>query len=175
MSGKILLLLANGLLLGYARDRRTKNELLKDCDRIWLSIDRNQLFHLLRILKMGKFIDIKIDEEGSKRVFISQKGMARVARLQLDELKILKPKRWDKKWRIVIFDVPESQRKLRDALRKRLKILGFIEFQKSVFAFPYSCEDEINILINYYNLRENVRYLESSLSYDADLRKFFQL
>lgn len=175
LSGKILQLLANGLLLGYTRDRRAKNELLKECDRIWLSIDRNQLFHLLRILKIGKFIDIKVDKGGNKRVFLSQKGKARAARLQLDELEISKPKRWDKKWRIVIFDVPESRRILRDAFRRRLKLLGFVEFQKSVFAFPYPCEDEINILVNYFDLRENVRYLESSLSYDDDLRNFFQL
>ena len=173
LSGKVLSLLANGLLLGYSKNRGERNELLKECDKIWLSIDRNELFHILRLLKLNKFITVKKDRENENFVSLSEKGRQRVRKILLDELSIKKPKRWDGKWRIVIFDIPEHQRKIRNSLRMRLKILGFTEFQKSVFAFPYSCEDEINILVNFFNLSENVRYLESSLSYDADLRKFF--
>jgi phenylacetic acid degradation operon negative regulatory protein len=93
----------------------------------------------------------------------------------INELQITFPKRWDKKWRVVVFDIPEKNKKLRDEFRRRLKKLGFVEFQKSVFAHPHPCEDEINTLINFFDLRENVRCLESTLSYDADLRKHFKV
>lgn len=173
LASKIVSLLAGGLVLGYTRGRRQRNEILKECDRIWLSIDRNQLFQALNVLKFGKFLEIKNKADGTKYVNLTPKGKGRADKFSLDELAIKKPKHWDKKWRIVIFDIPEDRKSLRDALRRRLKILGFAEFQKSVFAFPYHCEDEINILINFFGLHEHVRYLESTLSYDSDLRNVF--
>ena len=174
LANKIVSLLASGLVLGYTKDRKQRNELLKECDRIWLSIDRNQLFQILYVLKFGKFLEVK-KKEGRKYINLTSKGMARANKLLLQELEIKKPKRWDKKWRIVIFDIPEKQKKLRDELRRRLKLLGFAEFQKSVFVFHYPCEDEINILVNFFGLHEHVRYLESILSYDSDLRKIFNV
>ena len=175
LTNKIVSLLAGGLVLGYARGRRQRNEILKECDRIWLSIDRNQLFQALNILKLGKFLEIKTKPDETKYINLTSKGKNRADKFSLQELAIRMPRRWDKKWRIVIFDIPEDRKSLRDELRRRLKILGFAEFQKSVFAFPYHCEDEINILVNFFGLHEHVRYLESTLSYDSDLRNVFNI
>lgn len=175
LTGQILSLLVNGILLGYSRDRQNRNEILKECDKIWLSIDRNQLFHILRLLKISKFIATTERQDGSKIVRLTEKGRDKSRRLMLVTLAIKKPQKWDKKWHFVIFDIPEEKKKLRDALRRQLKLLGFCEFQKSVFVFPYPCEDEINILVNFFRLHENVRHLEATLSYDADLRKLFSL
>lgn len=44
-------------------------------------------------------------------------------------MKITK-KDWDKRWRIVVFDVPEELRKGRDVLHSKLRALGFYELQK---------------------------------------------
>lgn len=161
--------------MGYARGRRQRNELLKECDRIWLSIDRNQLFQALNVLKFGKFLEIKERGDGTRHINLTPRGKSRADKSLLEELVIKKPKRWDKKWRIVVFDIPEEKKGLRDELRRRLKLLGFAEFQKSVFVFPYPCEDEINILVNFFGLHEHVRCLESTLSYDSDLRKLFNI
>ncbi|KKT79163.1 CRISPR-associated endonuclease Cas2 [Candidatus Giovannonibacteria bacterium RIFCSPHIGHO2_12_44_12] len=174
LSGQILSLMASGLLLGFSRDKGTRKELLEECDRVWLSMDRNQLFHLIRILKLNGFIKI-IEKDKKSIAEITNKGKLRIRRAMLDKLLINIPKRWDRKWRIVIFDIPEEKRRLRDALRHRLKILGYFEFQKSVFVFPYRSESEINILVNYFKLHENVRYMEATLSYDSDLRRHFAL
>ncbi|MBI2609977.1 CRISPR-associated endonuclease Cas2 [Candidatus Giovannonibacteria bacterium] len=167
-------LLAAGLVLGYARDKRTRNELLKECDKIWLSMDQNLLFELVRRFKFNKLISID-DIKGKKYIKLSERGRRKALEMELGNIKLNVPKRWDKKWRFVVFDIPEPKRKIRDALRRRLKALGFCEFQKSVFAFPYPCEKEINMIINFFGLRENVRYLNSSISYDADLRKYFKI
>ena len=56
----------------------------------------------------------------------------------------------DGEWRIVIFDIPEKFKKAREALRMKLKELGFLELQKSVFIFPYECEDEINFIVEVF-------------------------
>lgn len=40
---------------------------------------------------------------------------------------------WDGKWRIIVFDIPEAKRLIRDLLRERLKRWGFTQLQKSVW------------------------------------------
>jgi len=63
-------------------------------------------------------------------------------------MEIKKTSQWDRKWRIVFFDIPEKHRRARDALREKLKEIGFREFQQSVFIQPYPCTDEINFLVD---------------------------
>ena len=58
-------------------------------------------------------------------------------------MKIRKPAKWDGKWRIVVFDIPENLRSIRQALREHLCRLQFYQLQKSVFVLPYECGDEI--------------------------------
>ena len=73
------------------------------------------------------------------RVLLTKKGKRIAERHSLDFLKIKKPRRWDKKWRMVIFDVPEKNRAARDIFRFYNKRLGFYELQHSVRVYPYKC------------------------------------
>jgi len=85
-------------------------------------------------------------------------------------------KDWDGRWRIVVFDIPEKMRRSRDVLRDKLERLGFYELQKSVFVFPYQCEDEINFIIEYFNLRQYVRTgILEKIDNDLHLKKIFKL
>jgi phenylacetic acid degradation operon negative regulatory protein len=54
--------------------------------------------------------------------------------------------KWDGKWRMVIFDVPELNRPLRAKLRKRLIDEKFGCLQQSVWITPRPCEQMINEL-----------------------------
>jgi CRISPR-associated endonuclease Cas2 len=47
--------------------------------------------------------------------------------------------KWDKKWRVVIYDIPESKRNERDAVRNLLKQLGFYKLQISTWVHPLPC------------------------------------
>jgi len=49
----------------------------------------------------------------------------------------LQKQKWDRKWRLVIFDIAEVSRKTRDLLRFKLKELGFGMLQESVWITPY--------------------------------------
>ena len=94
----------------------------------------------------------------------------------LNEMAIKKPKRWDGKWRIVLFDIPEKIRKTRDIFRHHLNQLEFYEFQKSVFVHPFDCHDEIDYLIEFYNARKFVRFIVAeSLDNELHLKKKFNL
>ncbi len=91
-------------------------------------------------------------------------------------MKIKPQTKWDNHWRLVFFDVPEKKRKIRDAIRDKLRDLGFYEFQHSVFIFPYPCRDEINFTIEVLDARPYVAYAEiKNLTPDAKLRLHFKL
>jgi len=49
----------------------------------------------------------------------------------------LQRKRWDRKWRLVIFDFPEKDKSIRDRLREELLNLGFGKLQRSIYISPH--------------------------------------
>ena len=59
---------------------------------------------------------------------------------------IIRPKKWDRKWRVLIFDIKENKKQIRDNIRNILSLIGFVKLQNSVWVYPYDCEDLINIL-----------------------------
>lgn len=66
-------------------------------------------------------------------------------------------KEWDGKWRVVIFDIPEAQRKIRDDLRFELKKLGFGSWQRSVWVTPFDISAELDAYLQRQNLSEVVQ------------------
>lgn len=130
----------------------------------------------IRRLEKQKFVTTKENEDGSITVKITQKGMTRALTYQLDDLQLKKPKRWDGKWRVVIFDVPEKFRRLRDIFRMRLGQLGLYLLQESVYVSPYPCFNEIEFLRELYGVSFNVRYLlVEKIEEDSALRSHFEL
>lgn len=97
--------------------------------------------------------------------------------IQLDDMEIEKPAHWDKKWRVVIFDIPDKfKRRARDALREKLKKLGFCQLQKSVWVIPYPCQKEIQLLCELFNITPFVNIITAESIYnDIKLRKYFKL
>ncbi len=175
LTGKTLNLLANGFALSLVRDKRRRFHLHKECDRLWYEIDRKQLYHVLRRLQLKGLAKTVKQSSDREKIYLNKNGKTRRLPYQIHNLALKKTKRWDKKWRIVLFDIPESQKNIRDSLRKKLKRLGFLEFQKSVFIYPFHCKDEINFVINFFNIEDCVYYLEAPISPDYNFRKHFNL
>jgi|SRR3989338_4281864 len=87
-----------------------------------------------------------------------------------------KHKKWDGKWRVVIFDVWESTREKRDSLRYEIKNFGFIQLQRSVWIYPYDCAEFIELLKTDLSFGKNIRYMVvEKLDHDEKLRKYFKL
>lgn len=70
-------------------------------------------------------------------------------------------KDWDGKWRIIIFDIPESQRKIRRILRGKLRQWGFVAWQKSVWATKRNIMEKLKKLITELNVNEWIALIES--------------
>lgn len=114
---------------------------------------------ILSQLNKQKYVDIKYNNNSSVTVKITKNGMNRALTYQLDIMTVRKPKRWDKKWRVVIFDIPEKYRRVRDIFRSRLRQLGLFKLQESVYVYPYPCFDEIEFLRELYGIPFTVSYL----------------
>ncbi len=56
--------------------------------------------------------------------------------------------RWDGKWRLVIFDIPEKKSRTRDYLRNFLKTLGYGKVQRSIWISPYNFEKLVSRFID---------------------------
>jgi phenylacetic acid degradation operon negative regulatory protein len=66
---------------------------------------------------------------------------------------------WDGRWRVVIFDIPEKQRQLRDDLRLELKKLGFGCWQRSVWVTPFDFVRELQRFLEQNRLSEDVQII----------------
>lgn len=121
-------------------------------------------------------IDFKENKDNTVLTVLTDKGKKRILKYNLDEIEIKKPLRWDKLWRLVVFDIPEDKNLGRKALAAKLKELGFYPMQKSVYIHPYECKDEINFIAEIFELAPYVRFLRvKDIDIELDLKERFHL
>ncbi len=85
-------------------------------------------------------------------------------------------KKWDKKWRILIFDIPEKEKKLRDFLREKLKSLEFVKLQESVWIYPFKVESSLKGFLQETGIWRHTCFLVADVvENDSALRKHFCL
>lgn len=100
---------------------------------------------IARYLKQQKLVKVTDNYDGSYQVALGDKGVARANRVQFERLEI--PQRaWDKKWRIIMSDIPEQYKTNRDYISRHLRIIGFMQLQRSVFVYPYPVDDFVALL-----------------------------
>jgi len=130
-------------------------------------------------LKRRKLIDIISEQNGRVKVILTDKGKKRVREFAIDSLTIAKPKKWDKKWRVVIFDIPTQPKRLniaRAALREKIKELGFHKLQKSVWIHPYPCKDEILLVGEIFGVSKFIEILTvEKLLHETKIKASFNL
>ena len=138
--------------------------------------NKKQIRNSINHLRHQKLIEYVSDKNGKTIVQITTKGKTRLKAFDIELVEIKKQKKWDGKWRLVMFDIPMRFTKGREALRFNLKKLNFLQFQKSAWVYPYPCEDEIIFTADFFGVRKYVEILtvESILS-DDKLKKHFNL
>jgi len=175
-SKKILLLLETGLVLSLTRRPDHYFRVLKNASKEWKKINERYLRESIKRLYQSKLVDFKENSDGTVRLILSEKGKNKILKYDLDKIEITKPIRWDKLWRVVIFDIPEEENKGRGALRAKLKELGFYPLQKSVFIHPYECKDEIDFIVEIFELAPYVRFMRvKDIDVEQDLKERFHL
>jgi len=142
----------------------------------WKKYPKRRVSDTFYRLRRDGLIDIKIV---NRQIYISltPEGRKRAGIFQIDKLKLTRPKRWDKKWRLLMFDIPQTRKISREALRGKLKELGFIQLQKSIWAYPFECRAEMKLLQEFFGLSQNEMRLivAENIGDDSILQQNFDL
>lgn len=134
----------------------------------------SRIDNTLRRLHKQKLISIA-DQDGKIKIELTENGKRKVLAYRLEEIE-LKKEKWDKWWRVVIFDIPEKKKTARNFLRKKMTELGFYMLQKSVFVIPWECRNEIDFIKHYYDVGSYVTLIKAKTFDEEDLVKnYFQL
>lgn len=169
--------LATVAAIGIAVIAPNAGQLLKhiDFDFVGNRDPRRRVSEAVSRLRRKGFIEWK-NNNGVWRMRLTEQGRRHVARARLRMMSIPRPRRWDGRWRFVMFDIPEEQRSLRRHLRSLIIQLGFYRFQDSVWVYPYDCEEVITLLKVELGTNNNLLYVVAdAVEYDLPLRKHFEL
>ena len=118
-------------------------------------LNKTKLSQALKRLREKGLVDFIDEEELVIRLTDSGREKAVIASLQQEDRK------WDGRWRVVIFDIPEKRRAARDVLRYRLKQWGFTPWQKSVWVSRKNCTKPLRNYIKQIGIGDWVMVLES--------------
>lgn len=127
-------------------------------------------------LRRSKLLEFKEDGHGFVRAVLTETGKRRILSYRFEDMEINKPKRWDGKWRIVAFDIPENKKAARNALGGKMKSMGLLPFQKSLWIYPYECQNEIDFIAEIFEVGRYVHYIVThSITNDDLLKKRFNI
>ncbi len=173
---KVLLLLLGGVALRLSGSPSKYFRILNIMQKEWANINRSVLNRAIRSLYKSRLIETRSNKNGTLTLVLSKDGKEVALTHNLDTMRIERPKQWDGYWRVVLFDVPERLKKVRESLRYHLNNMNFCEFQKSVFVHPFPCREEIEYLIEFYYARRYVRFmLVKEIDNELHLKKHFGL
>ena len=187
--------------MGYIEDKSKKNKKRKNIQRAVLStIAVSGLLavsmvapNTVKVLKSLGFHPNKREDEVIKRarkrlidkgfviynnsfLKITENGKKELNRFSINNWVINKPRKWDGRWRMLIFDIPEHRRSTRDKVRATLSSIGFIKVQQSVWIYPYDCGDLITLLKADFKIGKDLLYLiVDSMENDNKFKKLFEL
>lgn len=119
---------------------------------------RGVLRSTIKRLEKQKLISWK-EKDGELQIALEEKGRKRILEYKIDTLILKDASKWDGLWRVVIFDIPEDNRKAREFFREKLKNLGLQQLQKSVFITRLECKDEIDFLRHSLEISPYVSYI----------------
>ena len=160
----VAVLAPNALQILKFFDTKSKNK--------WQKYNIN---HSIKRLKDHGLIYFETTEKGTF-ARLTRKGEDKLRKFELLGYKLKKPKRWDGKWRVLIFDIKEERKGTRDKIRFTLKRIGFLRLQDSVWVYPYDCEDLVTLMKADFKIGKDLLYLiVDTIEGDTNLKKYFKL
>lgn len=134
-----------------------------------------ELTRMLYRYKKRKLTAYKENSDGTVSFVLTERGRSRKLQYDFELLTIQKPAAWDGRWRVLMFDIPEGKKRAREALRDKIRELGFSRFQKSVWVYPYPCQDEIDFIAEIFKVQSHIILLTAHIEDDVPLRTRFNL
>ncbi len=131
--------------------------------------------HLIRTIYylQQKGLIRSVDKEGKRFIKLTKRGRLRTL---LEKFDVNTNAQWDGKWRVLMFDIPESVNALRSQLVYHLKDLSFVKLQGSVYISPFAFNESAMEYLKISGLTRFIRLLlVEKIDDDKDLRKIFEL
>lgn len=129
-----------------------------------------------RKLALNRLIASGFISSDEKRVSITNAGRFILGTAIKNNRAKLKTKKWDRRWRIAAFDIPEKQASLRNQVRGVLKKAGFIKLQQSIWVFPHDCEELVRLIKDNSRLSAHILYgVLERIEGEDRLRRLFRL
>lgn len=160
-SGKIIRAIGMGVGITVAlSNRRTSYKISKTLIKEIFGLNKqpkNTSNYFSRLRKQ-KLIDFKENGHFCK-IVLTESGRNVFLRFNYEDINIKTPKIWDRNFRVIVFDIPEKKKSARDSLREKIKELGCIRFNDSVWVFPFPCQKEIDFIANYWGIGKYVHFI----------------
>ena len=118
-------------------------------------LNKSSLSKALQRLREGGFVELINDRELNLK--LTDKGREKAVLIQLRSQET----KWDGKYRIVIFDIPEKRRAARDLFRYNLKSWGFSAWQQSVWVTKKNCTKVLRDYVKKLGIEDWVIVIES--------------
>lgn len=175
----VLALLASGIFLsatfvapGLPLALKPFIDLKRESDyKKWKKFNQGRLKQVLKRLKEQKIVEFVPTADG-ETIKITEKGRIKVLNYRLEEIEL--EKKWDGRWRLIIYDIAKEKKKERDYMREILKRLKCFQLQKSVYLTPYRCENEIEYIRQLLGIGDEVKMLKvSSFENEKPYRDYF--
>ena len=107
---------------------------------------------------------------------LTKEGEKILRRWELADYKLKKPRKWDRKWRIIIYDISEKKGVVRRQVARLFHQAGFYRLQNSVWVYPYDCEDIVGLLKTDFGVGKEILYvIADEIENDRHLRGHFDL
>ena len=172
-AGGVLTALVVAPGLAQLLPRKKYPEYEESNDRRWKQFNIYLLRRDLKRLRKNKDLKI-VYEKGIPYYKLTKKGMFRAHKYRLADLALKPSSKWDKKWRLIIYDIPDEKKAIRDEIRHLLTKMQIFQLQKSVYLTPHPCEEEMEFVREFYRIGEHVKVLTvSGLEDEKDFRDYF--
>ncbi|GBD34177.1 CRISPR-associated endoribonuclease Cas2 [bacterium HR34] len=167
-------------LSGYALGYTFMKMIIKDFNSKRGSkkeINSTRLRRSFESLKRKRLIEINEDpKSGEVKICLTDKGVKYALIGNINNLKLDLDQKWDEKWRLIVFDIPDKYKIKRNDFVNKLKELNLYPLQKSVFVCPYNIKDIVDFVSEFYEVSPYVRVIEANyIEGDEEIRKFFNL
>lgn len=173
---RILLLLWGGLALSLSRSPRTQFKILEGMIKEWKDIPEANIRRAINSLYASRLVGTAKNRDGTVTLSLTEKGRKVALTYNVNTMKIKRPAIWDGKWRVVVSDIPEKKKKIRNALHDHLLHIGFHPLQRSVFVCPFECRNEVEYIIELYQIRAHVRVMVvETIDNELHLKHLFKL
>jgi hypothetical protein len=152
-------------------------KLLKHVPRGWLEgrDPRQRVRETISKLKKKGFIEFTTVGH-QKMLRLTRAGEKYAHKITRNATEIPRPRKWDRRWRVIIFDIPERRRNDRHKIRHLLMGLGFYRLQDSVWVHPFECEELIVLLKTDMHLGKHMLYMiVDAIENDGHLKAHFGL